>query len=389
MPQTDLLTDKQAEYFREAHHRWNLKGGATRSGKTYMDYRWMIPSRIRERAGLPGLSLIMGVTKSTIERNVLTPMRNIYGGELVGTISSDNSVNLFGERCYALGADNIRQVSRVRGASFKYCYGDEAAEWAQEVFDLLKSRLEYGYSCFDGTLNPKDPQHWLKKFIDSDADVYYQQYGIDDNPFLDKTFVEELKKEYRGTVLYDRYILGLWAASEGALFTTYPQYTDDESLIYNGIAHIDAAYGGSDGSALTCAKRTGDTIYMFGRLRNAHIDTLMDFYSAETRRLRCSPILMETNADKGFLGKEMRRKYGDIVTTYDETQNKFMKIATYLRKWWGNIVFIEGTDKAYIEQIMAYSEQAEHDDAPDSAACVCRWFDPRNSVQYKSPFERR
>jgi hypothetical protein len=177
----------------------------------------------------------------------------------------------------------------------------------------------------------------------------------------------------------------MWAASEGALFTTYPQYTSDATLLYNGVAHIDAAYGGSDASALTCARRDGDTIYMFGRLRNAHIDTLMGFYSSEARRLRCAPILMEKNADKGFVGKELKRM-GDAVRLYDEHQNKFMKIATFLRKWWKNIVWLEGTDKAYIEQIMAYTEQAEHDDAPDSAACLCRYFDPRDSTKYISPF---
>ena len=384
-----LLTPKQNKYMVEANHRWNFKGGATRSGKTYMDYRWMIPMRIRERINLPGLVFILGVSKSTIERNVLTPMRAIYGDSLVGTISSDNTVWLFGELCYALGAEKITQVSKLRGASVKYCYGDEVAEWSADVFGLLKSRLEHSYSCFDGTFNPKDPLHWLKQFLDSDADIYYQTYSIDDNPFLDPVFVTELKKEYAGTVLYDRYILGLWAASEGALFTTYPTFIADPSLLYDGIAHIDAAFGGSDGSALTCGKRNGDTLYLFGRLRQAHIDTLMDFYSAETRRLRCSPILMEQNADKGFVGKEMRRKYGDFVTTYDESQNKFMKIATFLRKWWGNIVFLEGTDKAYIDQIMSYSEQAEHDDAPDSAACICRYYDPRNTVKYHSAFERR
>ena len=380
-----LLTPKQAEYIREANHRWNIKGGATRSGKTYMDYRWIIPMRIRERAGKEGLTVILGVTKSTIERNVLTPMREVYGDTLIGNVSSDNTVWLFGEKCYALGAEKVSQVSRLRGASIKYAYGDEMADWSPEVFDLLKSRLDKPYSCFDGTLNPKDPLHWLKTFIDSDADVFYQQYEIDDNTFLDPSFVAELKKEYAGTVLYDRYIKGMWAASEGALFTTYPQYTNDATLLYNGVAHIDAAYGGSDASALTCARRDGDTIYMFGRLRNAHIDTLMGFYSSEARRLRCAPILMEKNADKGFVGKELKRM-GDAVRLYDEHQNKFMKIATFLRKWWKNIVWLEGTDKAYIEQIMAYTEQAEHDDAPDSAACLCRYFDPRDSTKYISPF---
>lgn len=380
-----LLTPKQAEYWREAHHRWNFKGGATRSGKTYMDYRWVILQRITERRGKEGLAVILGVTKATIERNVLEPMRREYGESLVGYIGSDNTVNLFGERCYALGAEKLSQVSKLRGSSIKYCYGDEVADWSPEVFDLLKSRLDKSYSCFDGTFNPKDPLHWLKQFLDSDADIFSQTYSIDDNPFLDPVFVAEIKKEYAGTVLYDRYILGLWAASEGALFTAYPKYTDDEKLLYDGIAHIDAAFGGADGSALTCAKKTGDTIYLYGKLRQQHIDTLMDTFTAEMHRLRCSPLWLETNADKGFLGKEFRRM-GEQVKTYDETMNKFFKIATYLRKWWPNIVILRGTDKAYIEQIMSYAEGAAHDDAPDSAACVCRYFDRHGGEIYKSPF---
>ena len=218
-----LLSPKQTEFVRGAHRRWNFKGGATRSGKTYLDFRWIIPMRIRERIGKDGLVVILGVTKSTIERNVLEPMRNLYGDMLVDTISSDNTVMLFGEKCYALGAEKVSQVSKIRGASIKYCYGDEMADWSEEVFTLLKSRLDKDYSCCDGTFNPKNPSHWLKKFIDSDADIFSQTYTIDDNPFLPRAFVENLKREYMGTVYYDRYILGLWKQAEG---TIYPMYLD-------------------------------------------------------------------------------------------------------------------------------------------------------------------
>jgi hypothetical protein len=38
-------------------------------------------------------------------------------------------------------------------------------------------------------------------------------------------------------------------------------------------------------------------------------------------------------------------------------------------------VFLEGTDPEYIDQILDYTENAEHDDAPDSAACICRILD--------------
>lgn len=380
-----LHTPKQAEYLINAHHRWNFKGGATRSGKSYMDYRWIIPTRIRERAGRDGLTVILGVTKSTIERNVLQPMREIYGPALVGEIRMDNTVELFGECVYALGAEKASQVSKLRGVSIKYCYGDEVADWSQDVFELLKSRLDKPYSLFDGTFNPGPPQHWLKTFLESDIDVFYQVYTIDDNPFLPEEFVRNLKKEYAGTALYGRYILGQWTASDGALFTSYPARCADVTKLYNGIAHIDAAFGGADGSALTCAKRDGDKLYLFGRLRNQHIDTLMDLFRDDCARFRCSPILIERNADKGFVGKEFHRA-GEIVQLYDEHENKYKKIATYLRKWWKNAVIIEGTDRAYLDQIMSYAEGVQHDDAPDSAACIARYYDQRNPQPYHSPF---
>ena len=216
-----LLSPKQREFVKYGTQRWNFKGGATRSGKTYLDFRWIIPIRIRERIGKDGLAVILGVTKSTIERNVLEPMRNLYGDMLVGTISSDNTAWIFGEKCYCLGAEKVSQVSKIRGASIKYCYGDEVADWSEEVFALLKSRLDKEYSCFDGTFNPQYPDHWLKKFLDSNADIFSQTYTIDDNPFLPESFKENLKKEYEGTVYYDRYILGLWRIAEGLVYPMF------------------------------------------------------------------------------------------------------------------------------------------------------------------------
>lgn len=222
------FSQKQMEYFENAACRWNFKTGATRSGKTYMDY-FVIPKRIRARLGKPGLTVILGVTKSTIERNILEPMRNIWGETLVGTVNSQNICYLFGEKVYCLGAEKVSQVSKIRGASIKYVYGDEVADWNEEVFDLLKSRLDKEYSCFDGALNPQGPNHWLKAFIDSkDFDVYNQHYTIFDNPFLPKSFVDNLCKEYAGSVYYRRYILGEWALAEGLV---YPMFSLEKHVV--------------------------------------------------------------------------------------------------------------------------------------------------------------
>ena len=214
------LSNKQREFWREANHRWNFKVGATRSGKTYMDY-FLIMRRILERLDEPGLAVILGNTRETIRRNIIIPMQEIYGTQRVSNIKSDNSCIMFGEKVFCLGADNINHVDRIRGASIKYCYGDEVATWHQEVFDMLKSRLDKPCSVFDGALNPQGPNHWLKAFLDRNADIYTQHYTIFDNPFLPKEFVESLCKEYEGTVYYNRYILGEWALAEGLIYRDF------------------------------------------------------------------------------------------------------------------------------------------------------------------------
>jgi len=222
-------TIKQKEYIVRANKRWNFKSGAVRSGKSFVDVTFIIPYRIRQRIGKDGLCFIIGVSKETIERNVLQPMRERYGSDLVGTINSRNVAQICGESVYCLGAEKSSQVAKLQGASIKYAYGDEVAKWHEDVFNMLKSRLDKPYSCFDGSLNPEHPTHWLKKFIDSDVDIYLQEYTIFDNTFLPPEFIKNLCEEYEGTVYYDRYIKGLWKRAEGAI---YRKFADNPKSFY-------------------------------------------------------------------------------------------------------------------------------------------------------------
>ena len=181
-------------------------------------------------------------------------------------------------------------------------------------------------------------------------------------------------------------------ASEGALFKTPPRFATDAmaaevlgrdsataaDLLRDGEAHVDAAYGGEDSTAFTCAKRRGDTIFMYGRKWRAHVDTVLDAILNDAARLMCAPIYSEDNGDKGYLCKQINER-GARGARYHESENKYFKIATWLRKWWENIVFIPGTDADYIAQIMDYTEDAEHDDAPDSAASIIRYLDRKRS----------
>lgn len=215
------LSNKQTEYIKNANKKWNWKIGAVRSGKSYVDIAAIIPKRIIEREHKSGLKVIIGVSRETIERNVLQPMREIYGAKRVGNINSRNIAKLFGCDVYCIGASKKSQVAQIQGTSIAYCYGDEVAKWNKDVFIMLQSRLDKEYSCFDGTLNPESPQHWLKEILDNDVgESYIQHYTIFDNPFLPTEFVENLCKKYEG-VFYLRYIEGKWALAEGLIFASY------------------------------------------------------------------------------------------------------------------------------------------------------------------------
>lgn len=216
-----MLSTKQQEYLESCNHRWNIKIGATGSGKTWLDYAVVIPKRIQAMKG-EGAALLLGNTLGTVTRNVIEPMREIWGSTLVGSVSQ-NRIRLFGKRVYIIGADSIRSQSKIQGMTIEYAYGDEMTTWAEGIFQMLKSRLRCPHSHFDGTANPDTPSHYIKTFLDSGADIYCQKSTIFDNPFLTQEFVDNLCKEYAGTVYYKRYILGEWALAEGLVYPMYEE----------------------------------------------------------------------------------------------------------------------------------------------------------------------
>ena len=256
------FSKKQNEYIANANHRWNLKVGAVRSGKTYVDLAAVIPYRLRELRNKDGLNFILGVSRETIERNVLEPMRNIYTEQLVTSISGRNIAHICGVPVYCLGAEKVSQVSKLQGSSVKYCYGDEVAKWNKEVFRMLQSRMDKSYSCFDGACNPESPNHWLKTdFIDNTAiDLYLQKYTLFDNPFLSQEFIDNICAEYAGTVYYGRYVEGEWTQAEGLI---YPMYIDalgdaeppKKDVLYEHALSID--YGTQNAFAAILWRRMG------------------------------------------------------------------------------------------------------------------------------------
>lgn len=171
-------------------------------------------------------------------------------------------------------------------------------------------------------------------------------------------------------------------AQEDVIFDN-PQTNGDPALAEQGIAHIDAAYGGEDNTALTIIAKKDGKYYIFGKLWHKHVEDCEDDIISLRKQFNAGKDYCEDNGDKGFLAKEMRAK-GERVVIYHEKMNKFLKITSYLKAAWQDIVFVAGTDESYIQQICDYSENAEHDDAPDSAASAVRllWNKSADTANY-------
>lgn len=164
-------------------------------------------------------------------------------------------------------------------------------------------------------------------------------------------------------------------ASENVLFTE-PKQDADNSLVRNGVCQVDAAFYGEDYTAFTIMREVEGKIYIYGRMWRMHVEDcyqkIFDLYN----NFLCGKLYIERNADKGMVARDLKRM-GVRTVPYDESMNKYIKIATYLKAIWSDVVFVSGTDADYIEQICDYTEDAEHDDAPDSCASLARVLYPK------------
>ena len=169
-------------------------------------------------------------------------------------------------------------------------------------------------------------------------------------------------------------------ASEDVIFTDAVTNAPFEKILNPQVTHIDAAYGGEDYTAFTATKKTEGKYYIYGKLWHEAVDKVKSQIINERKKVLGGKIWCENNGDKGYLAKSLRED-GERVVDYNEDTNKYIKIVTHLKGDWKNVVFVEGTDPEYIEQILDYNEFAEHDDAPDSAACCLRILHPQKNAE--------
>ena len=319
----------------------------------------------------------------------------IYGVNLSLTVQSatEISTNLSVDNKGTSQLIGLGMGSSITGKHFDRIFTDDIVNVQDRISKAERDRTKTMYQELQNIrnrggriFNTGTPWHKDDCFTIMPDAERFDCYHPEIQKIISREELEQIRRSMSPSLFAANYELRHIAA-ENALFDSSPQFFDNAELLRDGIAHIDAAYGGEDYTAFTCGKRSGDILYLYGRMWHNHVDTVLDGILADSERLQCAPVYCEDNADKGFLAKEIRQKKPSLpVRGYHEKENKYQKISEYLRKWWPNIRWLDGTDPDYLAQIMDYTEDAEHDDAPDSAACVCRLFDRKRLDTYQSIF---
>lgn len=171
-------------------------------------------------------------------------------------------------------------------------------------------------------------------------------------------------------------------ASEDVIFTD-PQTGAPVDTVMQGIMHLDSAFYGEDYTAWGVMAKHDGKYYLYGKCKRKHVEDCYGDVIADYERFCCGKLYNESNADKGFVARDLR-KMGAKVILYPEKENKYIKIVTHLKAIWKDLIFVEGTDKEYIDQICNYYEDAEHDDAPDDASSLARLLYPKKEQTYQS-----
>lgn len=211
------LSPKQLDFIATSDARINILQGAVRSGKTYVSlWRWF-----KELSyGAPGEYAMLSRTYDAFKRNVLPLMTTMIGSD-VHYYAGKREMNLWGKQIFIIGADDERAEAKIRGATFKGAYVDEASILPEPVFRMLISRCAIGQAKIIATTNPDSPYHWLyKDYIQNNPDVKSWHFTLDDNPILTKDEKDYLKRQYKG-LWFQRFIEGRWVQAEGAIYDTF------------------------------------------------------------------------------------------------------------------------------------------------------------------------
>ena len=230
------MSQKQIDATVQATGRVNIFEGSIRAGKTFS---WLLIMLAKVMvAGPHGAIVIVGKNRDAIYRNVFEPIETIatfamFAPHVIYRQGSPTA-RIFGKVVHVIGANDAKAENKIRGMTVQLAFLDEVTILHVDFFKQLLGRMSVPGAQMFGTTNPDSPAHWLKtEYLDrigvpvddgEDAlpDWRRFHFTIDDNPSLEESYKDSLRREYTG-LWFRRFILGEWVAAEGAIWDMFDE----------------------------------------------------------------------------------------------------------------------------------------------------------------------
>lgn len=198
--------------------------GAVRSGKTLCMSVSFVSWAMA--AFSSGSFAICGKTIRSVRRNLVVPLMAVLrdiGFEVTEKPSSNIMTVAAGERVntfYLFGGRDEGSAALIQGMTLCGVMFDEAALMPRSFVEQAVARCSVEGSKLWFNCNPEYPQHWFNtEWVQKakEKNLRYIRFRMDDNPSLSPSMLARYKKLYSGT-FYQRYVLGLWTATEGLVY---------------------------------------------------------------------------------------------------------------------------------------------------------------------------
>lgn len=291
-----LITTKQRQFLLEPFSRINLLEGSVRSGKTYISLvKWAMFVRSRPQGEL---FMMVGKTREALQFNCVGLLEDLAGADFKCNARS-NVGYLYGREIRLLGANDEKAASKIKGSTLAGAYIDELSEIPESFYKMTLSRLSVSGAVLLATTNPDSPNNYVFTDIIENEDISRKcwKFLLDDNTFLPKEYIENIKKEYTG-VFFERYILGNWVIAEGLVYPDYDNTVKTEPREYTEYA-VSMDYGTQNPTVMLLWGRHGGTWYAVREYehsgRETNIQKTDAEYYAELEKL-CSDVPVQAGA---------------------------------------------------------------------------------------------
>ncbi len=221
------------------HYDAIICDGAVRSGKTLSMSLGFV---FWASASFSGEAFALcGKTVTSLRRNVVTPLLTRlkeYGFSYTYQISRsyiDIAFNGRTNRFYLFGGRDESSAALIQGVTLAGVFLDETALMPRSFVEQALARCSVNSSKMWFNCNPDNPSHWfytqwIKKAEEKNA--LYIHFTMDDNPSLSEKMKNRYKRLYSGA-FYDRFVLGKWTASEGAV---YPMFSEKRHVFSGDVS---------------------------------------------------------------------------------------------------------------------------------------------------------